>query len=138
MSERHLKLIHLPVCSPALKVNSWQWIRVSQQWECLWRDELSHLGSTLWRENLIFETAGSSVLDPQVSEVTSVSSLLLPTAMSSWELGGEVCALEMLLPSHVMPPTCGTAGSDGAARLGRAGQQEVLSCFGITVLCVMP
>lgn len=41
-----------------------------QRWECLWQDGLSHLGSRLWRENLIFETTGSSVLDLQVSEVT--------------------------------------------------------------------
>lgn len=53
-----------------------------------------------------------------------MSSFLLPTAMSSWKLG-EVCALEMLLASHVMPPGCGT-GSDGAARLGRAAGSALL------------
>lgn len=58
---------------------------MSQQWECLWRDELSHLGSTLWRENLIFESAGSSVLDLQVSEVTLREQL--PSAHTHEQLG---------------------------------------------------
>lgn len=43
---------------------------MSQQWEWLWRDGLSHLGSTLSRENLIFEAAGGNVWDLQAPEVT--------------------------------------------------------------------
>lgn len=54
-----------------------------------------------------------------------MSSFLLPATVSSWELGGEVCALEMLLVSHVMPASCGT-GSDEAARLGRAAGGALL------------